>query len=638
MPHAVMLQRMGILQRVLQLTINIPVVVKLGFWVVALTELEDHRLYVRHTQRCSVGAHHASAARPLAYYQSYPLRIGRIGTVAVGVVFRDLQRLLLHQVALRDLQHELIVRRRVGTHIVYIAYHLYAYRERVDHHLRHLGRVAALGLRLRHGRHGAVVQLQAEMHLPIRCKVRILGILLLRLGQRRQVVLTHHLGRLRKLMIPSPYRGGCTAHTVVDTSAGILHFFAAEPYLILCVWLTGRILAHHFARHVHALLRLIHLRCVGTQRQQRIILHVVVSRVTSVRHGLYRLCVREVSLRGTLHLKHIALYQVLRTRITDLPTQFHVARHGLLLVQHLLSAQVIHAVISRDMYLVGFQRLRVAAIIHLDGERSREETLYRILGWHDDRTRALAEQHLLTIERGMVAHRLLIHRKLHPGAAVTRCAGRVHGVEIGLEQLRRLRGLVAAELIGLGPPVLVAALAARLLIYIRTHAPVEIRILQARGRVPVKHEVSDALVVIVLLALERHLALPTRPVGIVAGLQHDRLAVVRTLDDGASLVDIDISLTLTAVLVVLAIAYGRYRGNTMHAAATAARVRTRRVPDIRVFRTTKVVPTLQVVVVRTTIHPDRHIESQHTITHTHHGVMSLLLQVVIRLHTRCCCQ
>ena len=430
-------------------------------------------------------------------------------------------------------------------------------------------------------------------------------------------------------MFPSPYRGRSTAYAVVHGTTGFeqlvtrqLAQIRVHAVALLVIGIDSTRFAIRLIQRIRVCFRFAH----GLQRIIRIVIDGAVFRIG---YHADRLRIAEVRLKSTLYLKHIAFNQFLRRRIMDLPRQIDLTGDALMGIQILGSSQVVHAVVRRDMHLVRLESLlRFGGLVDIRLESSRDKTLYCILGRDDDRTRAVGGLTLSRVQRGMVTDRALINHVLHRRATVARCTLRIQRIEIRLIELRALRNITAGVDIRPAPVVIVRLIAARLFVDRRTHTPFELFVFQARRRVPVERDIRDVLMVIVVLAFEANRIL--LPVRFITLGQNQLLTVVCTANNTATGVDTHITL---ADVIRRRVQTALHTGDRRDTVDTLVRAFRHLVPYIRVVTSVEIRRSPEVIIVRTTIHPYRDIKTQHTFTHTHDGVVFLLLQIVIRLHS-----
>ena len=477
------------------------------------------------------------------------------------------------------------------------------------------------------------------MYLTVGLIVRIFGKRCLLFGQGRKVVVLVQYGALREPFYPTPDSRGGTTYTVVNRPTGFVDRITRQCCFVLYLI---AICVRDGERCALAHMRSMRQRRVvqGTHGLQRVIRDRVGARIGSKTLISDRHSIREIRLESTLHFEHIVIHQVFGTRAADSPTQLHIARHTLLLVQDLFRLEIVDSVVGRDIDLIGFDGIALhrRVLRHIYAEGGIEPALHGIGGRHDDHAGFLVDRCLRCIERSMVAHRLLEDRVLDRRVSVAGGTLFVQGIEIGREQLGRL-GEAHIEFVLIRPPFAKPRFRAGVLEDMRTNAPVEVLSCQLLRNVPVDGEIGDVSMIVIHFTLEVH-RLVVLPIGVVACGYRLLLSLPDTLDHYATGMDIDIAFPFVLVVVglVLAPPYGSDGRDTVYIPGSPLLVRFEGVPDVGIVDIGPVVRAIKVIVVDGSIHPDRDIEAVYAVTHVHHRVMLTMLQIIIRSHARCQCQ
>ena len=385
------------------------------------------------------------------------------------------------------------------------------------------------------------------MHLPVGFIVRIFGIVIQRIRQRGEVSVSVDGSGLCQIMVPSLRGGRRTLDTIVDIFAGAEVFTTLQYCLIYLAKLTEAVIEGVFSGDFH-------IECsdradgIASQHSQWVIGIGITGSILQHQFSRYRLRIGEIALGGALHFEYIARDKVRRLRSFDIPREFDFSRHAIEGVFQFLRFEIIDAVIRRNIDCIGGEGLgHLCLLIEIHLEFRVESVLHGVLCGDNDGTHLIRGRHLRGIERSVVTDRFLHRGILHRRSSYFRQTVLVHHVDIRGVQLRRNRYIAALKHIR---PADLLVLYDRPWIFLTDgslHPDGKFLSLQFGIRIPVEGDIGDALVSVIVFALEFQRRLP---IGGVIGRQRHRFPAVGTPDDGAAFVNKHISFAFRTVCIV----------------------------------------------------------------------------------------
>ena len=462
----------------------------------------------------------------------------------------------------------------------------------------------------------------------------IFGVVRLGHGQWSEVVvLLAHIGQHEFMPLPSPNRRGGTADTVIYRQRRHLELvrFGGHidqlPYRI-AIDIPYRIRSDRM-RHRLAVY-LLRLRTIGIQvacPSLPALIHIGVEPLvlpTQHRYHIQCLGIGEIALERTLDLKEVTAHQIAQMRILHLPAQHVIAGEGIGRIQFFHRIEVIDTVVSRDVHLRCLLRStrHTVSLVEPRGERRIEILLNRIGRRHEDRTRPVGGLEHRIIQRRGVTDRFVKHHVGHGGIAVSCLSVIGYTVEIRIVQLGFDGVVRALQVLRQDPVFGVVVITCITLADIDMRTDTELLGCQRLERIPV-HLYPGRVVVIVLRFL--HFLHVQGAIG--AGGDHPTLAGgrVRHLDySDVSRLDIRATVTVVVVCTRAVLILTASVVENRHFSSGAVQL---------IVRITLVRFRSDVVVVSAT-RIDGELEVDTVCSVGIRTVVTLLLQIIIRLHAR----